>query len=155
MPTVWVTVWMCLEELVPVLTGSGVLVQAATGGVGLVAVQYSQQAGCKVCATAGRAEKQQYVQGLGVSLLSTTRDGTVFAVELGMVMEAGELAVVLNSLSHDEYIPTAACQLGEGGRFAEIGKRGIWSRGRMAAEQQHARFGVVAMDGQCGLDPGW
>ena len=125
MPTTWVTVWMCLEEPGAVHWGQQGLVQAATGGVGLVAVQCSQQAGCKVCATAGRAEKQQYVRGLGVSLLSTTRDGTAFAAELASVLEADKLTLVLNSLSHDEYIPAAACQLGESGRFVEIGKRGI------------------------------
>ena len=36
MPTTWVTVWTALEELRGAVSGWGMMVQAATGGVGLV-----------------------------------------------------------------------------------------------------------------------
>ena len=152
MPTVWVTVWMCLEELAGLSAGMNVLTQAATGGVGLVAMQCAQKAGARVCATAGRAEKRGYVQSMGVHMASTTRDSALFVVEIGSVL-CGRLDVVLNSLTHDEYIPGAVAMAGEGARFMEIGKRGIWERSRMAREG--VRYSVVAMDGQCALDPAW
>ena len=155
MPTVWMTVWMCLEELTGIHQGSDVLVQAATGGVGLVAVQCAHRTQARVCATAGRAEKQAFMRGRGVCMVSTTRDGTVFAVETDMMLGGdSKFRVVLNSLSHDEYIPRAAWLLGDGGQFVEIGKRGIWNRAQMAA-RQHVRYNVVAMDSQCSLDPAW
>ena len=156
MPTTWVTVWMCSEEPGAVHRGQHGLVQAATGGVGLVAVQCLRQMGVQVIATAGRAEKQSYVRGCGVQLVSTTRDVTVFMTEAQSVLNEGsQLGVVLNSLSHDEYIPSAAGLIAEGGWFVEIGKRGIWGRGQVAAQQSQVRYKVVAMDGQCALAPVW
>ena len=155
MPTAWTTVWTCLEELVGMLPGCNVLVQAATGGVGLVAVAYAQQTGAPMYATAGRVEKQAFVQGLGVPLVSTTRDSTIFVAEMGSLMgSSGQLGLVLNSLTHGEYVREEAQLLCKGGRFMEIGKRGIWSRSQMSAVEQ-ARYSVVAMDSQCSLDPAW
>ena len=61
MPTTWVTVWTALEEGVGLCSGCNVLVQAGSGGVGLVAVQLAQQAGALVYSTAGSAAKQAYV----------------------------------------------------------------------------------------------
>eukprot|EP00656_Telonema_subtile_P003376 TRINITY_DN11543_c0_g1_i3.p1 TRINITY_DN11543_c0_g1~~TRINITY_DN11543_c0_g1_i3.p1 ORF type:complete len:2117 (+),score=442.26 TRINITY_DN11543_c0_g1_i3:173-6523(+) len=153
MPTVWVTVWMCLEELSGIRSRQNVLVQAATGGVGLVAVQCAQRAGSRVYGTAGRAEKQAYMQSLGVPMVSTTRDGAVFVREMGCVLH-GELGLVLNSLTHNEYVPAAAGLLGESGWFVEIGKRGIWTRQQMAGLNR-VRYNIVAMDSNSVLDPVW
>ena len=51
--------------------------------------------------------------------------------------EAAEgVDVVLNSLSHDDYISRSLACLKSGGRFIEIGKRGIWS---------HQTFGCDSM----------
>ena len=63
------------------------------------------------------------------------------------------MALVLNSLSHDEYIPDGVSLLDQAGQFVEIGKRGIWSRELMAAE--HVRYNVVACDVLTELDPWW
>ena len=60
MPTTWMTVWAGLEELVGVRPGCRMLVHAATGGVGLLAVQLAQAAGARVYATAGAAIKQAW-----------------------------------------------------------------------------------------------
>ena len=88
--------------------------------------------------------------------MSTTRDAAVFVAEARSALGEGrELGVVLNSLSHDEYIPSAAGLIAQGGSFVEIGKRGIWSRGQMAAQRLRVRYNIVPMDGQCALDPVW
>ena len=150
MPTVWATAWMCLEELVGVASGEGVLVQAATGGVGLVATRCAHRAGGKVYVTVGRASKRAYLRCVvDVCMVSTTRDSAVFVSEIGAVLD-GQLGAVLNSMTHGEYIQGAAAMLGEGGQFVEIGKRGIGSRSQMA--HPSGRYAVVAMDRQCGLD---
>ena len=80
--------------------------------------------------------------------MSTTRGAAVFVTEARSVLgEGSPLGVVYNSLSHDEYIPSAAELIAQGGWFVEIGKRGIWSRTQMAAEQLQVRYKVAAMDG--------
>ena len=155
MPTVWVTVWMCVEEIPGLRSGCSVLLQAATGGVGLVGLQCAQRAGAQILATAGRAEKQAYVRGEGVSMVSTTRDGTKFESEASTMLGATrKMNLVLNSLSHDTYIPGAVALLDAGGWFVEIGKRGICSRGEMWLSE-HVRYKIVAMDMQSALDPIW
>eukprot|EP00656_Telonema_subtile_P004412 TRINITY_DN12009_c0_g1_i1.p1 TRINITY_DN12009_c0_g1~~TRINITY_DN12009_c0_g1_i1.p1 ORF type:complete len:203 (-),score=36.24 TRINITY_DN12009_c0_g1_i1:21-629(-) len=63
------------------------------------------------------------------------------------------LGTVLNSLSHGEYIPCAVEMLNQGGRFVEIGKRGIHRRTQMG--QSESVYRIVAMDTQCELDPSW
>ena len=62
MPTTWVTAWMCLEEPGVMNAGQHGLIQAATGGVGLVAVELLQRGGVRVVATAGRDKKQGYLR---------------------------------------------------------------------------------------------
>ena len=65
------------------------------------------------------------------------------------------LGMVLNSLSHDNYIQSAAKLVAHGGWFVEIGKRGICNRSMMAVEQWHTSYVIMAMDIQCLLDPVW
>ena len=91
MPTAWVTVWLCLEEQAGVHANCDVLVQAATGGVRLLAVQCAQRAGARVYGTAGRAEKQAYMRTLNVCAASTTRVGAMFVSEIGAMLGLGSL----------------------------------------------------------------
>ena len=140
MPTVVVTVWMCLEELAGTCSDCNVLAHAATGGVGLVAIQFAQHAGARVCGTAGSVTKRAYVQWAGVSMVSTTRESLVFDGEMGSILGIeGQLGVMLNSLSRQEYTPAVGARLlGRGGWFVEIGKREICSRDKLAI-QLHCR----------------
>ena len=55
---------------------------------------------------------------------------------------------MLNSLSHD-FISTSTALLREGGHFAEIGKRGVWSRER-SQQASRAGYTVVALDDVAG-----
>ena len=53
--------------------GDRVLIHAATGGVGLAALQIAQRAGAEIFATAGSPEKRQYLQSLGVEHIMNSR----------------------------------------------------------------------------------
>ena len=82
--------------------------------------------GCSV----HRKEKHEYLRSLGVKHLTSSRNGARFEEEMRSFLEqegAEGVDVVLNSLSHDDYIPRSLALLRTGGRFIEIGKRGIWS----------------------------
>ena len=69
---------------------------------------------------------------LGISHIMDSRALT-FADEV-MARTNGEgVDVVLNSLS-GEFIPASLGILRPGGRFIEIGKRGVWNSERVAAE---------------------
>ena len=86
MPTVLVTVCLCLEELAGTCSDCNVLAQAATGGVGLVAIEYARHAGARVWGTAGSVTKRAYVQRAGVSTVSTTRESTLFVAEMQSIL---------------------------------------------------------------------
>ena len=60
------TVEEAFAELAPLVKGERVLIHAATGGVGLVAVQHAQRVGATVFATAGSPPKVEFLKKMGV-----------------------------------------------------------------------------------------
>lgn len=57
--------------------GERVLIHAATGGVGLVAVQFAQRVGATIFATAGSPGKVQHLRDMGVKYITSSRDAKV------------------------------------------------------------------------------
>ena len=91
------------QELAPLRRGERVLIHAATGGVGLVAVQFAQRVGATVFATAGSPNKVQYLRDMGVKYITSSRDVKKFEDDMQRFLKedgADGLDVVLNSLSH-------------------------------------------------------
>ena len=123
------------------------LLHAATGGVGLVAVNFALSVGALVYATAKAGEKQTYLrEKMGVTRVSTTRDCAVFVREMGEILGVSKLDAVLNSLSHQDYIPESLAMLRDGGHFMEIGKRGIWTMEQMSSVRPAVVYDVIAVD---------
>jgi NAD(P)-dependent dehydrogenase (short-subunit alcohol dehydrogenase family) len=54
--------------------------------------------------------------------------------------------VVLNSLSHDEYIPRTLKYLKKNGRFMEIGKRNVYTKEQMTKERPDVYYELLALD---------
>ena len=154
-PVAWTTSWLCLEELVPLRCNAAFLVHAATGGVGLMAIQFAQNANACIFATAGRPQKQDFLRSLQVQLISTTRNATKFAAEMVSMQIYRKLDVMLNSLSHESYIPTCMDQLQSGGRFMEIGKRGIWGAHQTALSHPEVKYEVIRGDIKLIRDKRW
>jgi NADPH2:quinone reductase len=67
-PLVLITAWESLFERAALQSGQTVLIHAAAGGVGHVAVQLARHAGARVAATVSSDEKAQLVQRLGAEL---------------------------------------------------------------------------------------
>eukprot|EP00928_Gymnodinium_smaydae_P004000 TRINITY_DN11406_c0_g2_i2.p1 TRINITY_DN11406_c0_g2~~TRINITY_DN11406_c0_g2_i2.p1 ORF type:complete len:2568 (+),score=644.11 TRINITY_DN11406_c0_g2_i2:184-7887(+) len=156
MPVIFVTVEEALGDLAKLRRGERVLIHAAAGGVGLVAIQYAQFVGAEVFATAGADEKHEYLRSLGVKYITTSRNGARFEKEMGDFLKeasADGVDVVLNSLSHDDYIARSLAVLKKGGRFMEIGKRGIWSHERMFTERPDVMYEKIAADTMMAKEP--
>jgi NADPH:quinone reductase-like Zn-dependent oxidoreductase len=144
-PIVSCTVELCLTELVSLKAGETILIHAAAGGVGLVAVQYAQQIGARVIATSS-SSKRQYLRDLGVQHVLSSRDADEFMSELEMTLGKDfKVDVVLNSLS-DKYISTSIDLLSTNGRFIEIGKRNIWTPEEVRQRRADVQYHVVALD---------
>jgi len=104
--------------------GERVLIHAATGGVGLAAVQIAQQAGAEVLATAGSPWKREFLRALGVKHVMDSRS-VAFADNVREITAGRGVDIVLNSLAGEAIAKGVEC-LGPGGRFLEIGKRDVY-----------------------------
>ena len=140
-PMAFMTAGYALNKLAKLSAGQRVLIHAASGGVGLAAVQLALNTGAEVFGTAGNPEKRSYLEFIGVHhiLNSRTLD---FADEIMKITNGKGVDVILNSLS-GEFIPKSLSALAKDGIFLEIGKRDIWTSQQVAAVQPRAAYHIV------------
>ncbi|PSR19687.1 beta-ketoacyl synthase [filamentous cyanobacterium CCP3] len=128
-PTTFLTAFYGLHHLAQLKAGERILIHAASGGVGQAAVQIAQSLGAEVWGSASEPKWATLKdQGLTQVFNSRTLD---FAEQVSALTQGGGVDVVLNSLNGD-FIPASLSALGQGGRFVEIGKLGIWSAEQVA-----------------------
>ncbi len=122
-PIAFLTAAFCLDHVAKLRAGERVLVHAAAGGVGMAAVRVAQRAGAEIFATAGSPWKRDLLKAMGVEHVLDSRSAS-FADAIEGATGGRGVDVVLNSLSGD-LIDASFRVLADGGRFVEIGKRGI------------------------------
>ena len=145
LPTTWTTSHVALRRAA-LHAATTMLVQAASGGVGLKAIEYSQWLGAVSVGTAGGMPKHRVLRANGTSALLSSRYDTVFAMSASRLLRGKiKFHAVLNSLSFD-FVPVSLALLGEGGAFDEIGKRSIWASGRHAVAAPATTYCVIAGD---------
>ncbi|QIS23391.1 type I polyketide synthase [Nocardia terpenica] len=125
-PVAFATAYRALCELAQLRTGERVLIHAATGGVGLAAIQIARWIGAEIYATAGSDDKRDHLRRMGIEHIMDSRS-LAFADEIRAVTNGEGIDVVLNSLS-GEAISRGLGLLRPFGRFVEIGKRDIYQR---------------------------
>lgn len=131
--------------------GDRVLIHAASGGVGLAAIQMAQRKGAVVFATAS-AYKRATLRKLGVEYVYDSRS-TDFADQILADTDGAGVDVVLNSLTNDGFIEATVRATARNGRFVEIAKRDIWTREQMAAARPDIAYEIVALDWACVEEP--
>ncbi|MDG4663078.1 type I polyketide synthase [Mycobacterium sp. 236(2023)] len=124
--------------------GDKVLIHAASGGVGLAAVQMAQQCGAEVFATASTF-KRATLRKLGVKYVYDSRT-TDFADQILADTDGAGVDVVLNSLTSEGFIEATLRATAQNGRFAEIAKRDIWSVEQMTQARPDIAYEIVALD---------
>jgi NADPH:quinone reductase-like Zn-dependent oxidoreductase len=87
-PVTFTTTDEAFTDYAKVKKGDRVLIHAATGGVGLIAVQYAQRVGAIVYATAGADAKQQHLRDMGVKYITSTRDRAKFDEDMAKFIKA-------------------------------------------------------------------
>lgn len=140
-PIAFLTAEFCLGHLARMQAGERVLIHAAAGGVGMAAVRLAQRAGAIVFATAGSAAKRAILRSMGVAHVFDSRSAA-FADEILALTDGRGVDLVLNSLSGD-LIDASFRALARGGRFVEIGKRGIKTPEWVEALNRGLRYFVV------------
>ena len=131
-PTAFSTAYYSLYEVARLQKGETVLIHAASGGTGQLAVQIAIDIGAEVFATVGFLSKKQLlmdVYGIPEDHIFYSRD-TSFAKGIQRMTRGNGVDVVLNSLSGDGLVASWEC-IAPFGRFVEIGRRDIDSRGSL------------------------
>ncbi|MFK4070361.1 SDR family NAD(P)-dependent oxidoreductase [Streptomyces sp. NPDC029674] len=120
-PAAFLTAWYGLVELAGLKAGERVLIHAATGGVGMAAVQIARHLGAEVFATASPA-KHAVLEEMGIDAAhrASSRD-LAFEEAFRHATDGRGVDVVLNSLT-GELLDASLRLLGGGGRFVEMGK---------------------------------
>ncbi len=124
--------------------GDRVLIHAASGGVGLAAIQMAHQHGAIVFATAS-TYKRATLRKLGVEYVYDSRS-TDFADQILADTDGAGVDVVLNSLTNEGFVEATVRATAQNGRFAEIAKRDIWTPEQMAAARPDIAYEIVALD---------
>lgn len=124
--------------------GERVLIHAASGGVGLAAIQMAQQCGATVYATASTF-KRATLRKVGVEHVYDSRT-TDFADQILADTDGAGVDVVLNSLTNDGFLEATVRATAQNGRFAEIAKRDIWTPAQMAEVRPDIAYEIVALD---------
>lgn len=130
LPLVGLTAWQSLVDFANVQAGQRVLIHAAAGGVGHVAVQIAKARGAHVVGTASAA-KHDFVRGLGADEVIdyTTTDFTT---------ATGDLDVVLDTIGGD-YAARSRPLLRSGGTYVALTP----GAGFLLVEPDHA--GMLAL----------
>jgi acyl transferase domain-containing protein/NADPH:quinone reductase-like Zn-dependent oxidoreductase/NADP-dependent 3-hydroxy acid dehydrogenase YdfG/acyl carrier protein len=142
-PVVFLTALYGLSVLAGARAGQRVLVHAATGGVGMAAVQLARHWGLEVFATASRGKWDTLrAMGFDDKHIADSRSLGFEAKFLAATDGAG-VDVVLNSLA-GEFVDASLRLLARGGHFIEMGKTDL--RDPQAVAARHQGVGYRAFD---------
>ena len=152
-PCAFVTAHYALNRLARLAPGERVLIHAATGGVGLAALQIARRVGATVFATAGSPAKRDWLAAQNVPHVMDSRS-LRFADEVLDATNGEGVDVVLNSLT-GEALGRSLALLRPYGRFLEIGKRDIFQDNRlgMLAFRKNLSFFAIDLDRLCAERP--
>ncbi|MEO1348588.1 MAG: zinc-binding dehydrogenase [Cyanobacteria bacterium J06635_15] len=143
LPIAFTTAYYALIQMGRLRKGEKVLIHAASGGVGMAAVQIAQWVGAEIFATAGSPEKRQFLHSLGIEHVMDSRS-VAFADEVMRQTNGQGVDVVLNSLS-GEFIPKGLSVLARYGRFLELGLRDILSHSQLDLSVFEKRLSFFAI----------
>jgi acyl transferase domain-containing protein/NADPH:quinone reductase-like Zn-dependent oxidoreductase/acyl carrier protein len=150
-PIAFLTAWHALVELAELKEGERLLIHAASGGVGMAAVQVAKMRGAVVFGSAGTPRKRAVLTSMGVDHVLDSRS-LDFASRVEEITAGRGVHVVLNSLSGD-YIDKSFEVLRQGGRFIEIGKQNIWSHEKVRRQRPDAFYRFFDLAGMIADQP--
>ncbi|RYO87630.1 hypothetical protein DL762_004174 [Monosporascus cannonballus] len=129
-PTAFCTAYHSLYNVARLQKGESILIHAAAGGTGQAAVQIAQYIGAEIFATVGSADKRKLLieqYGILDDHIFHSRDAS-FASGVKRMTNGRGVDVVLNSLSGKLLVASWEI-IAEFGRFVEIGRKDIDTRG--------------------------
>ena len=122
-PIAYVTAYRALVDLANVQPGERVLIHSATGGLGQALMDVARSLRAEVWATAGSEARREFLRGLGVRHVFSSRDRE-FEASVRDASEGRGMDVVVGAL-HGHALHASLTLLASGGRYIDVGKRDI------------------------------
>ncbi|MGV9856757.1 SDR family NAD(P)-dependent oxidoreductase, partial [Streptomyces sp. NPDC003442] len=148
-PSAFLTAYYGLADLAGLRAGEKLLLHAATGGVGLAAVQLARHWEAEVFATAGPAKWHALRErGFDDRHIASSR---TLDFEEGFRAAAGSVDVVLNSLAGD-FMDASLRLLAPGGRFIDMGRTDVRDPEEVGARYPGVGYRAFDLVGGAGPD---
>lgn len=151
LPVAYLTAALALERVAKIRKGESVLIHAGAGGLGSAAIHIALSRGAEVYATAGAAEKQEYLRSIGVRRIASSRT-LEFEDRIREWTGGRGVDVALNCLGGGAIPATLRC-VARGGHFLEVGKRGILTSEQAAAMRPDVTYRVIDLGRAADADP--
>lgn len=135
MPVVYMTAIYAFTHLAQLRKGESVLIQSATGGLGLAALRIARHVGADIYATVGSREKARVlVEEFGISEdhIFSSRELSACRKLMEATQESG-VDVILCSTAGEQMYEMVRCTA-PGGRFIEVGRTDIMENGKLDLE---------------------
>jgi polyene macrolide polyketide synthase len=143
-PIAFTTAYYGLVDLAGLKRGERLLVHAATGGVGMAAVQIARHMGAEVFGTASSG-KWDVLRAHGFADTHIASSRTLdFKDGLLEITKGRGVDVVLNSLA-GEFVDASLALLPDGGRFLEMGKTDVRDPRELVAEYPDVAYRAFDM----------
>ncbi|RYP28272.1 hypothetical protein DL767_007292 [Monosporascus sp. MG133] len=144
MPLVYMTAIYALDHVAHLRRGQKVLIQSATGGLGLAAIQLARARGAEVFATVGTADKVRFLadtMGIPTDHIFPSRD----AVALSSAAKAtgkGGFDVVLSTVAGGDLLADSVKALGPMGHLIDLSRVDVLESKEIGLElfQKNANF---------------
>ncbi|KAI6777704.1 Beta-ketoacyl synthase [Emericellopsis cladophorae] len=135
MPVVYLTAIYAFHHLARLQKGESVLIQSATGGLGMAAVRIAQNIGAQIYATVGTDDKRNALtREFGIPANRIFNSRSLSAIdELMQATSQRGIDVVLCSSAGDSMHETWRC-IAPLGRFIDVGRTDVLGGGRLGLE---------------------
>lgn len=147
----FMTAWHALSDVGRLAPGERVLIHSGASDVGLAAVSIAKAIGARISATARSRAQREMLAQLGLEFVGDPCDAEL-AAKIRAGTERQGVDVILNSLGA-ESIDGGIEMLAPGGRFVELGGRGVYAGAQLSlgALAKGVSFAVVDLDLQLRL----
>ncbi|CAL8085370.1 unnamed protein product [Orchesella dallaii] len=141
-PVAFLTAWYCLVNVAKASPDQIILIHAASGGVGLIAIQIAKLLGLRIVATAGNLKKRNYLSQLGIQHVFNSRT-LEYGERIKEITNGKGVDIVLNCLTGPGFKETTLEICKVGGHFVEMSKLEIWKEGEVAERKPGVNYTIV------------
>jgi acyl transferase domain-containing protein/acyl carrier protein len=143
LPVAFLSAEYALHDMAQLAEGERVLIHAASGDIGLAAVQVALRSGATIFASAAVPE-HRYLLSLGVTHVLDPRAAD-FAPRLMELTDGRGIDVAIDAIG-GEFAAVTLASLAPGGRFVAVGSAGSWDLARVRSIRPDVQYHALYLD---------